>query len=131
MPATLRRSGAALRPQNAEGSWVVSSSCYEMIGALKSFSRSGAAAQRYERLCIAPLRRCVRNIFLCRTGRSRRWRFDNGFYGIRSIPAILIRAVAEGSLLLRGLLQQEWRVALRTSFEHRLVPVDDVAVRIF
>src|SRR6185369_2850638 len=45
--------------------------------------------------------------------------------------AFFIRAVAEGPLLLGCLLEEERRITVRTCFEYRLVPVDDVAVRIF
>src|ERR1051325_348276 len=47
------------------------------------------------------------------------------------VTAVFVRAVTEGALLLRGLLQEERRVTLRTRLEDRLFPVKDVAGRIF
>ena|SRR6185369_9563941 len=50
--------------------------------------------------------------------------------GVRVVPTLLIRTVTERPLLLGGLLEQEWCVALRACFNDWLVPVDHITVRI-
>src|SRR5262249_31641429 len=50
---------------------------------------------------------------------------------VRAIATVFVSAVAEGPLFLRRLFEKKRRVALRTRFEHGLVPVNDVAVWIF
>ena len=49
---------------------------------------------------------------------------------IRAVTALLFRTIAEGTLLLRGFLEQERRLALRAGFADRLVPIHGLALRI-
>ena len=53
------------------------------------------------------------------------------FFCLFVAGTVFVGAVAEGSLLLRGLFEEERRVTVRTSLEYGFVPVNDVAVRIF
>src|SRR5215212_2160189 len=82
------------------------------------------------RLPFASLRLCAKLTRWRARWPGHRWLYDRFGCFVRSIPTILIRAVSKRSLLLRRLLQQERRVALRARFENRFVPVDDVTVRI-
>ena len=50
---------------------------------------------------------------------------------VGTVAAVLVRTVAERARLLRGFLKQKRSITLWTGINDRLVPVNDIALRIF